>query len=144
MKKLLIAAMALMIFPTVGLRYDMKIPLQRAHASFRTDFTGRTHAPEREAVLLTTHAEFSGYLSDPMRFFDGRFGFYEEYEGNNGAFFGKSDLVAVIVWGECTHAECTRKEGIWQVRLLPLAPSSAPALYFLPVPKGGTGVCLNA
>ena len=110
--------------------------VRHAHASFHTDFAGRISAPEREIVLIGNRGEFSAYLGDPVRFFDGRFAYYEEYERDEGAFFADSDLIAVIIRGEIGHAFLELDGDVWKVRL-DYAPLARPTLSFIPVPKGG-------
>lgn len=118
-------------------------PLQRANASF-PPAVGRVNAPEREIALLTSRGEFSAYLADPFRFFDGRFAYYEEFEGEDGAFFREHDLIAVIVRGRAERAACALADGIWQVKLFGFSPDPHPALYWISVPKGGTGAVFSA
>ena len=115
------------------------VNLERANASFRTTITGEVTAPAPEAVLIKDRKEFSAYLSNPSRFFDGRFMFYEKYEGDP-AFFENYDLIAIIVKGEASLVSLERGDGVWRVSLE--VEEGRHALYFLSVPKDAaiTGV----
>lgn len=104
---------------------------ERVNGSFRADFTGRVMTTAPEAVLIKDRTGFAAYLSNPMRFFDGRFMRYENYEGNN--FFEKYDLVAIIVQGEAALVSFERGGGEWLVSLE--VEEGRHALYFLTVPK---------
>ena len=108
-----------------------EVNFERANASFRTTITGVVTTPAPEAVLIKSKREFSAYLSDPARFFDGRFMFYEKYE--SGDFFERCDLIAVIVKGEATLVSLERGDGVW--RLCLEVNEGTHALYFLSVPK---------
>ena len=104
---------------------------ERVNASFRADFTGRVVTQAPEAVLIKNQSEFSAYLSDPSRFFDGRFMRYEPYEG--GDYFTKYDLAAIVVQGEAELVSLERGDGEWLVSLE--VKEGKHALYFLTVPK---------
>ena len=116
-----------------------KVDFERVNASFRVAIGGTVTTPAPEAVLIKGRKDFSAYLSDPSRFFDGRFMFYEKYEGNP-AFFENYDLIAVIVKGEASLLSLERGDGVWRVSLE--VEEGAHALYFLSVPKDAdiTGV----
>ena len=116
-----------------------EVTFERANASFRTAIGGVVTSPAPEAVLIKDRKEFSVYLSDPSRFFDGRFMFYEKYEGDP-AFFENYDLIAIIVKGEAALVSLERGDGVWRVLLE--VEEGKHALYFLTVPKDAdiTGV----
>ena len=109
-----------------------EVNFERVNASFRVAIGGVVTTPAPEAVLIKDQKSFSAYLSSPMRFFDGRFMFYEKYEGASG-FFEEHDLIAVIVKGEASLISLELGEEAWLLRLE--VTEGAHALYFLPVPK---------
>ena len=109
-----------------------EVNFERANASFRVAIGGVVTTPAPEAVLIKNKGEFSAYLSNPTRFFDGRFMFYEKYDGDP-TFFEQNDLIAVIVKGEASLLALERGEDAWR---LSLDVKEGPhALYFLTVPK---------
>ena len=105
--------------------------LERANASFRVALGGVVTTPAPEAVLIKSRGEFSAYLSNPMRFFDGRFMLYEQYE--NDTFFEEHDLIAIIVKGEASLVSLERGDDAWQIALD--VKEGPHVLYFLAVSK---------
>ena len=132
MKKLLTAVAAIVMMVSIRGGTVKNFDMERANASFRTTITGEVTSPAPEAVLIKNKKEFSAYLSDPSRFFDGRFMFYEKYEGDP-AFFENCDLIAIIVKGEAALVSLERGDGVWRVSLE--IEEGKHALYFLSVPK---------
>ena len=107
------------------------VTFSRANASFRVALGGAITTPAPEAVLLKTREEFSAYLSNPTRFFDGRFMLYEQFE--NDSFFEEHDLAAIIVKGEAALVSLERGDTVWKIALD--VTDGGHALYFLTLPK---------
>ena len=106
--------------------------MEQVSGSFLRTLSGEIVTPAPYTALIKDRAEFSRFLSDRRLFFDGRFAFYEKYEGGN--FFEEHDLIAVIVRGEHELKSLERDGNTWLVGLSHLDGENH-TMYFITAPK---------
>ena len=109
-----------------------EMEMEKVNGSFLRTLSGEITTPAPYTALIKDRAEFSRFLSDRRLFFDGRFAFYEKYEGGN--FFEEHDLIAVIVKGEHELKSLEQDGNTWLVALKHLEGENH-TMYFINVEK---------